>query len=249
MKQQVKNVSPWKLGALCALCALLFIVFACSEEPNKNVQEIDNQSNKIEGEIFTIVEAQPEFEGGIDAFRKYIMNEIRYPLEARQGRVEGRVDVQFVVGKDGSISDVKAIKGISQACDREAVRVLQNAPAFKPGTQNGKPVMVRMVVPIVFKLDEVQTNEDKSAKGIIVIEEIESRNERFKVDANYANGEWSGTVYDENGKGLPGANIIVGGTTTGTVSNLDGSFKVKANEGKDLYISFIGYETLRLEGR
>lgn len=249
MKQQAKNVSPWKLGALSALCALLFTVFACSEESNKDVQEIDHQSDKIEGEVFTIVEAQPEFGGGIDGFRKYIMNEIRYPLEARQQRVEGRVDVQFVVGKDGSISDVKAIKGISPACDREAVRVLQNAPAFKPGTQNGKPVFVRMVVPIVFKLDEVETNEDNSAKGIIVIEEIESKNETFKVDANYANGEWSGMVYDEHGEGLPGANIIVGGTTTGTVSNLDGSFKVKANKGKDLYISFIGYETVRLEGR
>lgn len=249
MKQQAKNVSPWKLGALSALCALLFTVFACSEDPNKNAQEIASQSDKIEGDIFTVVEMQPEFEGGLDAFHKYIMNEIKYPRQAREAGVEGRVDVQFVVGKDGSLSDVRAIKGIGAGCDAEAVRVLQNAPSFKPGTQNGKPVFVRMVVPIVFKLNKGQTNEDNSTKGIIIIEEVEPKNEKFKVDANYANGVWSGTVYDEEGEGLPGANIVVAGTTTGTVSGSDGTFKVKANQGKDLSISFIGYETVKLKGR
>jgi len=248
MKQQAKNVSPWKLGALSALCALLFTVFACSEEP-KNTKEIDSQSNKIEGDIFTAVEAQPEFEGGIDAFHRYIMNEINYPLQARQMGVEGRVDVQFVVGKDGSLSDVRAIKGIGAGCDTEAVRVLQNAPSFKPGTQNGRPVFVRMAVPIIFKLNTGQTNRDNSTKGIIIVEEVESKNEKFKVDASYANGEWSGSVYDEEGEGLPGANIVVAGTTTGTVSDLDGTFKVKADQGKDLYISFVGYERVKLEGK
>ena len=249
MKQQAKNVSPWKLGALCALCALLFTVFACSEEPNKDTRETGAQDNKLEGEIFTIVESQPEFEGGLDAFQKYIMNEVRYPLEARRAGVEGTVDVQFVVGKDGSLSDVRVIKGIGSGCDEEAVRVLQNAPAFKPATQNGKPVFVRMVVPIVFKLNKGQTNPDNSTQGIIVVEQVEASDEKFKVDAHYADGAWSGTVYDEQGEGLPGANIIVGGTSTGTVSNLDGSFKVKANQASELYISFVGYETLRLKGK
>ena len=248
MKQQAKNLSPWKLGVLSALCAVLFIVFACSEEPSKNAKENDSQGDKTAGEVFTIVEAQPEFEGGFDAFRKYIMNEIRYPREARQAGVEGQVDVEFVVGKDGSVSEVKAIKGIGSGCDTEAVRVMQNSPRFKPGTQNGKPVFVRMVVPIVFKLDKGQTNPDNSTKGIVIIEEVESQNNKFKVDAKYANGEWSGTVYDaaEN-EGLPGANILVLGTTTGTVSNLDGTFNLKTSEPNDLQISFIGYETVKLE--
>lgn len=248
MKQQAKNVSPWKLWALCALCALLFTVFACSEEPNKDTLET-SADDKMEEEIFTIVESQPEFEGGLEGFHRYIMNEVRYPLEARRAGVEGRVDVQFVVGKDGLLSDVKAIKGIGSGCDEEAVRVLQNAPAFKPATQNGKPVFVRMVVPIVFKLNKGQTNPDNSTQGIIVIEQVEAKNEKFKVDARYADGAWSGKVYDEQGEGLPGASIIVGGTSTGTVSSSDGSFKVKANEGNDLYISFVGYETVRLEGK
>jgi TonB family protein len=242
-------VSPWKLGVLSALCTLLFTVFACSEEPNKKIKEIGSQSNKMEGDVFTVVEEQPEFEGGMDAFYRYVGKEINYPLQARQMGVEGRVDVQFVVEKDGSLSDVRAIKGIGGGCDSEAVKVVQNAPSFRPGTQRGKPVRVRMVMPIIFKLNEGETNEDNSTKGIIFVEEVEQKNGKLKVDASYANGEWSGTVFDEEGEGLPGANIVVAGTTTGTASKIDGTFKVKGNQSKDLYISFVGYESVRLEGK
>ena len=249
MKQKAKNVSPWKLGALFALSALLFTVFACSEEPNKDTNASSNGSTESKGEIFTVVESQPEFQGGTDGFYKYVMNEIRYPLEARQKGVEGRVDVEFVVDKDGSLSAVKAIEGIGAGCDEEAVRVVKNAPSFKPGTQNGKPVRVRMVVPIVFQLNKGQKNPDNSTQGMIVVEKVQARNNKFKVDASYANGEWTGTVLDEQGEPLPGANIVVGGTTTGTVSNLDGTFKLKASESHDLFISFIGYETVKLEGK
>jgi TonB family C-terminal domain len=245
MKQQAKKISPWKLGVLSALCASLIIVFACSEE----TKDDSLAKSQTQGDIFTAVERQPEFEGGIDAFNSYLMNEINYPLLARRTGIEGRVDVQFVVEKDGSLTEVKAIKGIGAGCDSEAVRVLQNAPRFKPGSQNGKPVRVRMVVPITFKLDEGRTNPDNSTQGIIVIEQVESRNEKFKVDANYANGEWSGTIYDEEGEGLPGANIVVGGTAIGTKSDLGGTFKLKANESEDIYVSFIGYETVRLKGK
>lgn len=247
MKQQAKNVSPWKLGALSVLCALLVTVFACSED--SKTTEIDNQSSKVQGGVFTAVERQPEYEGGADAFYRYVANEMKYPLQARQKGVEGRVDVQFVVGKDGSLTDVTAIKGIGAGCDAEAVRVLQNAPSFKPGTQNGKPVFVRMVVPILFKLNEGKTNEDNSTQGIIIVEKVQPKNNTLKVDADYANGEWSGTVYDEEGNGLPGVNIVVAGTTTGTVSDINGTFKLKANESKDLNFSFIGYESVKLEGK
>jgi TonB family protein len=203
----------------------------------------------MEGELFTVVEEQPEFEGGMEAFYQYVGNEMTYPLQARQSGVEGRVDVQFVVEKDGSLSDVKAIKGIGAGCDNEAVRVVQNAPAFKPGKQRGMPVRVRMVMPIVFKINEGKTNEDNSPQGIIIAEEVQPNNGKLNVDANYANGEWSGTVYDEEGEGLPGVNIVVAGTTTGTVSDLDGTFKVKTDASKALHISFVGYESVRLEGK
>ena len=66
--------------------------------------------------------------------------------------VEGKVFVEFVVNRDGSIVDVKSIKGIGAGCDEEAVRIVQSAPAWKPGKQRGKPVRQKMVIPITFKL-------------------------------------------------------------------------------------------------
>ena len=249
MKQQAKKMSPWKLGALSALCALLIIVFACSEEPARDVNNNSTESSKGQADNVRIVEAQPEFDGGAEAFYRLILNEMRYPKEAREKGVEGRVDVEFVVDKDGSLTDVRAIKGIGAGCDEEAVRVVKSIPPFKPGKQNGKPVRVRMVVPIIFKLNEGKTNPDNTTQGIIVVDQVQSKNENFKVDADYANGEWSGTVYDEQGERLPGVNVVIFGTTRGTVSDINGVFKVRADESNDLVLSFIGYESVRLKGR
>ena len=104
-------------------------------------------------EVFTIVEDQPEFPGGIAAFYKYVGGNMKYPSQARRMGIEGRVFVQFVVDKDGTVKEVKAVKGIGAGCDEEAERVLKNLPVkFKPGKQRGRAVKVRMVLPIIFKL-------------------------------------------------------------------------------------------------
>jgi TonB family protein len=227
MKQQAKNVSPWKLAALSILCATLFIVLACGEEKSMDVN---------------VIEADPEFEGGSEAFYNYIRQEIRYPLQARETGVEGNVEVEFVIDKDGSISEVEAITGIGAGCDEEAVRVVKSVPRFKAATQNGKPVRVRMVIPIVFQLKLGKTNSDKSKQGMVIIGKIQSKTKKLKVDTHYVNGEWTGTVYDEELNSLPGANIVVPGTTTGTISSEDGTFKLKAEEANGIVVTFIGYE-------
>lgn len=103
-------------------------------------------------EVFTIVEDQPEFPGGMQAFFKYVSENMVYPSQARRMGIEGRVYVQFVVDKDGKVTEVKAVKGIGAGCDEEAERVLRESPSFKPGKQRGRPVKVRMVLPIIFKL-------------------------------------------------------------------------------------------------
>ena len=236
MKQKTVSVKSWKLGLLTTLMVSLFLVFACSQEPKSD----------MEVEVFTVVEEQPEFVGGMDAFYNYIRQEIRYPLEARQSGVEGSVQVQFVVERDGSLSEVRAIDGIGSGCDREAERVIANAPAFKPGKQRGKAIRVKMAMPIVFKLDHGRKNPDNSTQGMIVVKEVEMKKGKLKIDASFRNGKWSGTVYDENGGELPGANIVVAGTTTGTVSDLDGTFTVKADASNELLVSFVGYETVVL---
>lgn len=102
--------------------------------------------------IFSVVEETAEPKGGMPAFYKYVSEKMKYPAQARRMGVEGRVFVEFVVNRDGSIVDVKAIKGIGAGCDEEAVRVVQSAPSWKPGKQRGKPVRQKMVIPIIFKL-------------------------------------------------------------------------------------------------
>jgi periplasmic protein TonB len=102
-------------------------------------------------EIFTIVENQPEPNGGYKAFYDYISNNLKYPRAAIHAGMEGKVFVQFVVEKDGSLTDFQVIRGIGFGCDEEAVRVLSSAPKWIPGKQRGRPVRVRMILPIHFK--------------------------------------------------------------------------------------------------
>ena len=115
-----------------------------SVEPDFVEEEVD--------EIFSIVEEQPEPVGGIKAFLAYLSKNIEYPAAATRLGVTGKVFVQFVVEKDGSLTDIKVIKGIGAGCDEEAVRVLSNAPNWNPGKQRGVPVRVSKMVPINFQL-------------------------------------------------------------------------------------------------
>jgi periplasmic protein TonB len=103
-------------------------------------------------QIFSVVEESAEPKGGMPAFYKFVGEKIKYPAQARRMGVEGRVFVEFVVNRDGSIVDVRSIKGIGAGCDEEAVRIVQSAPAWKPGKQRGKAVRQKMVIPIIFKL-------------------------------------------------------------------------------------------------
>ena len=103
-------------------------------------------------QIFLVVEETAAPTGGMPAFYEFVAKKLKYPAQARRMGIEGKVFVEFVIERDGSITDVKAIKGIGAGCDEEAVRVLQSAPKWKPGKQRGKPVRQRMVLPIAFKL-------------------------------------------------------------------------------------------------
>jgi protein TonB len=102
--------------------------------------------------IYTVVEDMPEFVGGKDAMYKYIGDNLHYPLTARRYGLEGTVFTAFVVEKDGDISNVKVVKGMSGELDDEAKRVISEMPNWKPGKQNGQLVRVRFVLPIRFRL-------------------------------------------------------------------------------------------------
>lgn len=116
-------------------------------------EEVDGayKSDK-ETETYSVVEKMPEFPGGIDALMQYLSRKIRYPNKAQDNGVQGRVYVQFVVAKDGSIENVEVIRGIGSGCDEESIRVVKNMPKWTPGEQRGKKVRVKYTLPIRFSL-------------------------------------------------------------------------------------------------
>lgn len=120
-------------------------------EPTPMFREEDR--NSPDEDVFEVVENMPEFpDGGMPGLMKYLSANIRYPEAAHKAGTQGRVTVQFVVGKDGSIGDVKVIRGVDPTLDAEAIRVISSMPKWKPGTQKGEPVNVRYTVPVMFRL-------------------------------------------------------------------------------------------------
>lgn len=113
---------------------------------------VEEEEEIEEAEIFTVVESMPEFPGGTGELYKYLGNSIKYPPLAKESGIQGRVFVNFVVEPDGSISNVKVLRGIGGGCDEEAVRVVENMPTWKPGKQRGKAVRVSYNLPIKFTL-------------------------------------------------------------------------------------------------
>lgn len=102
---------------------------------------------------YILVDQKPEFIGGNAAMGAFLQKHLRYPSQAIKAGVQGRVFLEFTVGSDGKIENVKPIKGIGFGCDEEAARVVKLMPEWKPGKQAGTPVRVRFTLPIVFKMD------------------------------------------------------------------------------------------------
>ncbi len=105
-----------------------------------------------EAQVFFIVEEMPEFPGGELALRKFIATSIKYPVIAQENGIQGKVYVNFVVDKDGSITNAKVARGVDPSLDKEALRVVNSLPKWKPGKQRGKAVKVSYTVPINFVL-------------------------------------------------------------------------------------------------
>ena len=129
-----------------------------SEELNqavdiKYVPVAVDEEEPEEQTIFEVVEQMPEFpNGGMAGLMQYLSKNIKYPTIAQENGTQGRVTVQFVVNKDGSIVDAKVLRGVDPYLDKEAVRVIMGMPKWKPGMQRGKPVRVKYTVPVMFRL-------------------------------------------------------------------------------------------------
>ena len=131
---------------------------------------VEDEQNATDDKVFDVVENMPEFNGGAGALMQYLSHNIHYPEESD---VQGRVIVSFVVDKDGSISNAQVVKSVHPSFDAEALRIINNMPKWIPGTQNGKPVNVKYVVPINFKSSNANsaTKEEPNAVGSFVTNE------------------------------------------------------------------------------
>jgi protein TonB len=124
-----------------------------SGDSNSEIRiDAPDTSSGSNSKIFTAVEQAPSFPGGIEEFYKFLQTNIRYPAKAFENNVQGKVFLTFVVEKDGSLTDIKVVRGIGSGCDEEARRVFTISPKWKPGIQNGRPVRVQYTMPISFSL-------------------------------------------------------------------------------------------------
>ncbi|HKM44314.1 MAG TPA: TonB family protein, partial [Dysgonamonadaceae bacterium] len=117
-------------------------------------------------EVFVVVENQPEYPGGMEALMKFLSENIRYPVEAMKSGKQGRVITSFIINKDGSISDIKIVRGVDPLLDAEAIRVIEMMPKWKPGTQRGQNVNVRFTMPVVFRLSKSESVDDEAMEKL-----------------------------------------------------------------------------------
>lgn len=111
--------------------------------------------------VFTEVETLAEFEGGMEAFYQFIASQMKYPTLARKLGIQGKLYTQFVVEKDGSISQVTLLNGLGGDCDEEAIRVISQSPQWTPAQHDGQAVRNKLVIPLIFKLKGEDSGEDR----------------------------------------------------------------------------------------
>ena len=117
------------------------------------VEEVAEEVVEEEAIPFQLVEEKPSFNGGdANEFSKWVNSRLVYPEIAKENGVQGRVTLQFTVNADGSVSNVKVLRGVDSALDKEAVRVVSSSPKWKPGKQRDRAVKVTYIFPVIFQL-------------------------------------------------------------------------------------------------
>ncbi len=123
------------------------------EDTESDEEEMIEIEEEDDDEYFMVVENMPEFPGGDLGLMKYIQKNVRYPAIAKEYNITGKVYVSFIVDKQGTVTNVKIVRGVDKNLDAEAVRVVKSLPKYKPGKQRGKPVRVMFTIPINFTLN------------------------------------------------------------------------------------------------
>ena len=158
---------------------------------NSQEYEVVLAKESAEGRVYDVADEMPQFPGGPGALVEYLSKNVKYPKEAEDKCLQGRVIVTFVVEKDGSISNAKVVKSVDPALDAEALRVINSMPKWTPGKQNGEAIRVKYTVPMSFHLDGKDTKEETAiqirmtdgdaADPLIVVDGKTVPNEKFKA--------------------------------------------------------------------
>ena len=163
-RKRTRNIMRSKYLMFIPVAALLVLFSNCTNTADKTTTEEEKAEVKfvptevksdtiiVQDEALDVVEVMPEFPGGNKAMMSYLAENIKYPKEAENAGMQGRVIVQFVVDTDGSIEDAKVVRAVDPLLDKEAIRVINAMPKWKPGMQDGKEVRVKYTVPIAFRL-------------------------------------------------------------------------------------------------
>ena len=157
------NLGIWMKEDVQSMEEMVVVAQTPKEEVKYTKVEVEETEEPQEKVIFQVVEEMPEFPGGMGEAMKFLAKNIKYPVAAQQAKIEGRVIVQFVVERDGSISDIHTVRSVSPELDAEAIRVVSLMPKWKPGKQRGKAVAVKYTMPIMFRLQSPAPKNEEAA--------------------------------------------------------------------------------------
>ncbi len=147
-----EGVSDYAVGGVMGYSAPVMAKSSVAREASDQVVVYEEEKDTNEETVFVMVETMPEFPGGEKAMKKFIAENLVYPKLAREKGISGTVYISFTIKADGSITDIKVLRGIGGGCDEEAVRVIQMMPRWKPGAQRGLPVAVKFNLPVEFRI-------------------------------------------------------------------------------------------------
>ena len=165
---------------------------------------------KKDGPVFTAVEQVPEFPGGLSAFSAFLAKNIRYPADARDNNVQGRVVIRFIVETDGALSNFEVVRGIGHGADEEAIRVLALSPNWKPGIQNGRAVRVSYSVPISFALAEDKPENKTGVADVVLSENSKTATDTGKRGGTFIiQGSPTSPLYIVDGKEMEHGDLTV----------------------------------------
>ena len=207
-----------------------------------NQSQVLGDMTASQDKVFIVVEQMPEFPGGIPALMEFLNSNIKYPESARKAGIQGTSFIEFIVNQEGKLSDFKVVKSLSAECDREAIRALSLSPAWQPAKQNGETVKVKLVMPVKYSIDYHDNKNNVAPEGNNGLLQVKSQKK-------LTNGKTvlTGTVRDQAGKPVAGANLVLQNSTRGTTTAADGSFQFEtSNPTGSLVVSYIGYKSTEI---